>query len=114
MALVLAPVLPELLGDHQVVLGMHVLKRPLVVSRSGHSLYSILLAFHNQRSSVKKGLYCKHKGLSVVVCGVLGPPCQVRHIGRYPCFSEVLESTYEVRLRAIVGRHISSKSYSSL
>ena len=61
MALVLAPVLPQLLGDHQVVLGMHVLKRPLVVSRSGHSLYSILLAFHNQRSSVKKGLYCKHK-----------------------------------------------------
>ena len=52
MALVLAPVLPQLLGDHQVVLGMHVLKRPLVVSRSGHSLNSILLAFPNQRSSV--------------------------------------------------------------
>jgi len=30
MALVLAPVLSQLLGDHQVVLGMHVLKRPLV------------------------------------------------------------------------------------
>ena len=48
MALVLAPVLPELLGDHQVVLGMHVLKRPLVVIRSGHSLNYILLAFKDK------------------------------------------------------------------
>ena len=52
MALVLAPVLPELLGDHQVVLGMHVLKRPLVVSRSGHSLNSILLAFGTKVNNV--------------------------------------------------------------
>ena len=43
------------------------------------------------------------KVVSVVLNGVLGPPCPVHHTGQCCCFSAVSEATFKVRFKALEG-----------
>ena len=78
-------------------------------SRSGHQLYSILLASNNQGSVYKKCVFYKYTikvGARFVFLSAVGPLCQ----GNTTEVVLVSRNARGTRLRALEGRRVSSKS----